>query len=117
MKKALPKMLSELIEELKDVLDTAGDMPVAVIDLDGRFYTSDVYLYPQEYYYDGGYIFPVAEEKRKYAYNDYETSRGKDADINPKLEHDMVLKIMGNGPYEEEYDTLDGEPYKYDHDD
>lgn len=116
MKKAVPKMLSEFIEELKGVLKSMGDMPVAVTDFDGRFYVADLFIYPQEYYYDGGYIFPIGEEKRATAYEHFASSSLYDengVDENPLLEYDMVLKIIGGGPDDEETDTLDGKPYKH----
>lgn len=114
MKQGYPKMLSKLIDELQNILQMHGDMSVAILDVDGNFYTSDMFLYPQEYYYDGGYIFPIAEEILV-SYQDYETSEIRDSKgikINPLLNgNKTVLKIIGRSP-EEQSDKLNGKPYK-----
>jgi len=115
MKKGFQRMLSKFVEELSEILEAYGDMPVAISDVNGNFYTSDMYFYPQTYYYDSGYIFPVSD-KEQLVYDDYETSRLDNPkgsiDLNPLLEdYKMVLKIIGRSP-EERSNTLNGKPYE-----
>jgi hypothetical protein len=57
-----PTMLSNLIEQLQDLRDRRGDMPVAALS-DDFGYIAYLEVNSEPYNYDGGVVYPIEADK------------------------------------------------------
>lgn len=114
--KVFPTMASELVKKLQKAINEWGDHPVAVQTEEG--FVTHVFVNPQEYYYDGGYLLPIDDTRKgdvEYAHGHFITSRiqnKKGMTIpHPDLdkEHLVAFKLMANFPCDLS-DTVNGRP-------
>lgn len=97
--------VSELIKLLQDFADKDpkfANMPVAV---DGN---TPVYITPEPYFYDGGYLIEDVERQHdESTYVHYVRSKSI-MKSNPESPFGFALHIRSKQPFSDEGDTIDG---------